>query len=49
MKNILPPLPDEIRSFAFKIVMKKGKILKINNQFIKGHHAFIAVCFRISK
>jgi len=44
-----PPL-TKLDHLAFKIVIKKGKILKIKPQTaIIRHHAFVAVLFRILK
>jgi len=46
------PLPPLTKSghLAFKIVIKKGKILKIKPKMaINQHHSFVAVCFRILK
>jgi len=44
-----PPLTKS-GNLAFKIVIKKRKILKIKPQMaINRQHAFVAVCFRILK
>jgi len=48
LKKMLHP-SDAIKSLAFRIVIKNGKMLKIKSSTaIDRHHAFVAVCFRIS-
>jgi len=50
LKIISPSPANEIRPLAFKLEIKKGKILQIKSKTaINRHHAFVAVCFSISK
>jgi len=50
LKKISPFLLKKSGHLVFKIVIKKGKILKTKPQtVINRHHAFVAVCFKILK